>query len=152
MRGLLTKWVSSRANVACLGCPSAGAIYAASFVRFCAHSLAAKSRRQDRGGKIEAASFGVLERGNFIYVERVRAGLTRLGVDIRIGSGIPAAVNVLAQTILAHQRARWWTVSTSPPATSRKRPGARLIDGNSRPHRPDSLSLRRIVTIKERSC
>lgn len=54
------------------------------------------------GGKIEAASFGVLEGGNVVYVERVRAGLTRLGVDIRIGSGIPAAVNVLAQAILAH--------------------------------------------------
>jgi IclR family pca regulon transcriptional regulator len=54
------------------------------------------------GGKIEAASFGVLEGGNVIYVERVRAGFTRLGVDIRIGSGIPAAVNVLAQAILAH--------------------------------------------------
>lgn len=54
------------------------------------------------GGKIEAASFGVLEGGNVVYVERVRAGFTRLGVDIRIGSGIPAAVNVLAQAILAH--------------------------------------------------
>jgi IclR family pca regulon transcriptional regulator len=54
------------------------------------------------GGKIEAASFGVLESGNVVYVERVRAGFTRLGVDIRIGSGIPAAVNVLAQAILAH--------------------------------------------------
>lgn len=54
------------------------------------------------GGKIEAASFGVLEGGNVVYVERVRAGFTRLGVDIRIGSGIPAPVNVLAQAILAH--------------------------------------------------
>jgi len=53
------------------------------------------------GGKIEAASFGVLEGGNVVYVERVRAGLTRLGVDIRIGSGIPAAINVLGQAILA---------------------------------------------------
>jgi IclR family pca regulon transcriptional regulator len=53
------------------------------------------------GGKIEAASFGVLEGGNVVYVERVRAGLTRLGVDIRIGSGIPAAINVLGHAILA---------------------------------------------------
>jgi IclR family pca regulon transcriptional regulator len=53
------------------------------------------------GGKIEAASFGVLERGTVVYVERVRAGLTRLGVDIRIGSGIPAGINVLGQAILA---------------------------------------------------
>ena len=53
------------------------------------------------GGKIEAASFGVLEAGNVVYVERVRAGLTRLGVDIRIGSGMPAAINVLGRAILA---------------------------------------------------
>lgn len=53
------------------------------------------------GGKIEAASFGVVEGGNVVYVERVRAGLTRLGVDIRIGSGIPAGINVLGQAILA---------------------------------------------------
>lgn len=54
------------------------------------------------GGRIEAASFGVLDGANVVYVERVRAGLTRLGVDIRIGSGIPAAVNVLAHAILAY--------------------------------------------------
>jgi IclR family pca regulon transcriptional regulator len=53
------------------------------------------------GGKIEAASFGVLEGGNVVYVERVRAGITRLGVDIRIGSGIPAPINVLGHAILA---------------------------------------------------
>lgn len=53
------------------------------------------------GGKIEAASFGVLEGANVVYVERVRAGITRLGVDIRVGSGIPAAINVLGQAILA---------------------------------------------------
>jgi IclR family pca regulon transcriptional regulator len=53
------------------------------------------------GGKIEAASFGVLEAGNVVYVERVRAGITRLGVDIRIGSGIPAPINVLGHAILA---------------------------------------------------
>jgi IclR family pca regulon transcriptional regulator len=53
------------------------------------------------GGKIEAASFGVLEGGDVVYVERVRAGITRLGVDIRVGSGIPAAINVLGQAILA---------------------------------------------------
>jgi IclR family pca regulon transcriptional regulator len=53
------------------------------------------------GGKIEAASFGALQGGDVVYVERVRGGLTRLGVDIRIGSGVPAAVNVLAHAILA---------------------------------------------------
>jgi IclR family pca regulon transcriptional regulator len=54
------------------------------------------------GEKIEAASFGVLEGPNVIYVERVRAGLTRLGVDIRVGSAMPAAINILGQAILAH--------------------------------------------------
>lgn len=53
------------------------------------------------GDKIEAASFGVLQRGSIVYVERVRAGLTRLGIDIRIGSDIPAPVNLLGQAILA---------------------------------------------------
>lgn len=54
------------------------------------------------GERIEAASFGVLEGPNVIYVERVRAGLTRLGVDIRVGSAMPAAINILGQAILAH--------------------------------------------------
>ena len=53
------------------------------------------------GGKVEAASFGVLKGGDVIYVERVRAGITRLGVDIRVGSGLPAPINVLGQAILA---------------------------------------------------
>lgn len=53
------------------------------------------------GEKIEAASFGVLQGADIIYVERVRAGLTRLGVDIRVGSGIPAAISLLGQAVLA---------------------------------------------------
>lgn len=64
-------------------------------------SVARPQLRALVGGKIEAASFGVLEGGSVVYVERVRAGLTRLGVDIRIGSGIPAGINVLGQAILA---------------------------------------------------
>ncbi len=36
-----------------------------------------------------------------LYVERVRAGLTRLGVDIRIGTLIPAAVGIIGHAILA---------------------------------------------------
>jgi IclR family pca regulon transcriptional regulator len=49
----------------------------------------------------EAASFGVLEGGDVLYIERVRAGITRLGVDIRIGTRIPAAVSSIGQAILA---------------------------------------------------
>jgi IclR family pca regulon transcriptional regulator len=49
----------------------------------------------------EAASFGVLDGGDVIYIERVRAGLTRLGADIRIGTTIPAAVSIIGRAILA---------------------------------------------------
>lgn len=53
------------------------------------------------GEKVEAASFGVLQGGNVIYAERIRAGVARLGVDIRIGTTIPAPINILGQAILA---------------------------------------------------
>jgi len=50
----------------------------------------------------EAASLGVLDGADILYVERVRAGLTRLGVDIRIGTNIPAAYSVIGHAILAY--------------------------------------------------
>jgi IclR family pca regulon transcriptional regulator len=50
----------------------------------------------------EAASLGVLEGGDVLYVERVRAGLTRMGVDIRIGTTIPAVGSMIGQAILAY--------------------------------------------------
>ncbi|MBM3529685.1 MAG: IclR family transcriptional regulator [Alphaproteobacteria bacterium] len=49
----------------------------------------------------EAASFGVLDGADLLYVERVRAGLIRLGVDIRIGTHIPAVSGVIGHAILA---------------------------------------------------
>ena len=49
----------------------------------------------------EAASLGVLSGSDVLYVERVRAGITRLGVDIRIGTLIPAASSVIGWSILA---------------------------------------------------
>ena len=49
----------------------------------------------------EAASLGVLDGGDILYVERVRAGLTRLGVDIRIGTNIPAIYGIIGHAILA---------------------------------------------------
>lgn len=49
----------------------------------------------------EAASLGVLDGADVLYVERVRAGLTRLGVDIRIGTHIPAATGIIGHAILA---------------------------------------------------
>jgi IclR family transcriptional regulator, pca regulon regulatory protein len=50
----------------------------------------------------EAASLGVLDGADILYVERVRAGLTRLGVDIRIGTNIPAVTGVIGHAILAY--------------------------------------------------
>jgi len=49
----------------------------------------------------EAASLGVMDGADVLYVERVRAGLTRLGVDIRIGTLIPAATGIIGHAILA---------------------------------------------------
>lgn len=49
----------------------------------------------------EAASVGVLTGGDVLYVERMRAGVTRLGVDIRVGTLIPAATTMIGWSILA---------------------------------------------------
>lgn len=49
----------------------------------------------------EAASVGVLEGSEIVYVERVQAGLTRLGVDIRIGSRVPVHSTAIGHAILA---------------------------------------------------
>jgi IclR family pca regulon transcriptional regulator len=43
-----------------------------------------------------------MDGGDVLYVERVRAGVTRLGVDIRIGTLIPAATSIIGHAILAH--------------------------------------------------
>lgn len=50
----------------------------------------------------EAASLGVLDGGDVLYIERVRAGLTRLAVDIRIGTTVPAFCSVIGQAMLAY--------------------------------------------------
>ena len=50
----------------------------------------------------EAASFCVLDGPDVVYVERVHAGLARLGVDIRIGSRIPAYYTAIGHSILAY--------------------------------------------------
>lgn len=49
----------------------------------------------------EAASVGVLEGVEVVYVARVQAGLTRLGVDVRIGSRVPVHSTAIGQAILA---------------------------------------------------
>ena len=51
---------------------------------------------------IEAASIAVPDGADIVYVERVQAGLVRLGVDVRIGSRVPAYSTAVGQAILAH--------------------------------------------------
>lgn len=53
------------------------------------------------GALSEAASLGVLDGGDVVYIERVRAGVTRIGIDIRIGTTIPAASSAIGIAILA---------------------------------------------------
>lgn len=50
----------------------------------------------------EAASLSVLEGADVVYIERVQAGLTRLGVNIRVGSRVPAYCTAAGHAILAH--------------------------------------------------
>lgn len=50
----------------------------------------------------EAASLCVLEGAEVVYVERVQAGWMRLGVNVRVGSRIPAYCTAAGHAILAH--------------------------------------------------
>src|SRR6478672_3918710 len=49
----------------------------------------------------EAASIGILDRDEVVYIERYQEGHARLGVDIRVGSRIPAYCTALGHSILA---------------------------------------------------
>jgi IclR family pca regulon transcriptional regulator len=49
----------------------------------------------------EAASIGVLDGADILYVERIQAGLARLGVDVRIGSKVPVYSTAVGQAIIA---------------------------------------------------
>jgi len=49
----------------------------------------------------EAVSFGVLEGADILYLERVRGGVARLGVDIRVGTRVPAYTSTIGQALLA---------------------------------------------------
>jgi IclR family transcriptional regulator, pca regulon regulatory protein len=51
---------------------------------------------------IEAASIAVPDGPDLVYVERVQAGLVRLGVDVRIGSRVPAYSTAIGHAVLAH--------------------------------------------------
>jgi IclR family transcriptional regulator, pca regulon regulatory protein len=49
----------------------------------------------------EAASVGVLDGASVLYIERIQAGLARLGVDTRIGSRVPAYATAIGHAVLA---------------------------------------------------
>ena len=49
----------------------------------------------------EAASIGILDRDEVVYIERYQEGQARLGVDIRVGSRIPAYCTAIGHSILA---------------------------------------------------
>ncbi|MPR12461.1 IclR family transcriptional regulator [Microvirga tunisiensis] len=64
-------------------------------------SLARPALRTLVNDTSEAASLGVLSGAEVLYIERVRAGVTRLGVDIRIGTTVPAHQSIIGHCILA---------------------------------------------------
>jgi IclR family pca regulon transcriptional regulator len=53
------------------------------------------------GTAIEAASLGVPDWPDIVYVERVQAGLVRLGIEVRIGSRVPVHSTAVGQAVLA---------------------------------------------------
>jgi IclR family pca regulon transcriptional regulator len=50
----------------------------------------------------EAASLAVLDGVEMVYVERLQAGLVRLGVDIRVGTRLPVYCSALGLAVLAY--------------------------------------------------
>lgn len=80
----------------------------------------------------EAASFAVLEGGDVLYIERVRAGFTRIGVDIRIGTTISAAVTTIGRAILAflpeHRLERALAATPRYPTPSVQAPDRATLD------------------------
>lgn len=70
--------------------------------RYDIRTLARPLLRSLVGEVSEAASLGVLSGADVLYVERMRAGITRLGVDIRIGTMIPATSSVIGWAMLAY--------------------------------------------------
>jgi IclR family pca regulon transcriptional regulator len=82
----------------------------------------------------EAASFAVLQGADVLYLERVRAGITRLGVDIRIGTTVPACQTAIGQSILAFlpdhevERIKELSSATSFMSKSLSRPLSEVLE------------------------
>ena len=53
------------------------------------------------GEVIEAASLAALDGAEMVYLERVQAGMARLGVDVRIGTRLPAYYTAMGHAVLA---------------------------------------------------
>ena len=51
---------------------------------------------------LQAQQLVVLDSSHAVYIERVQAGLVRLGVNVRLGSRIPAYCTALGHSILAY--------------------------------------------------
>lgn len=57
------------------------------------------------GERVEAASIGVLDGHEVVYIERIQAGLERLAVDIRVGNRVPAFSSAIGRAILSRMPA-----------------------------------------------
>lgn len=64
-------------------------------------TLARPLLREIVGKDVEAASLGILDGVEVAYIERIQAGLARLGVDVRIGSRVPIHSSALGLAILS---------------------------------------------------
>jgi len=64
-------------------------------------SLARPLLRTIVSERIEAASLGVLDRHEVVYIERIQAGFERLAVDVRVGNRVPAYSSALGRAILS---------------------------------------------------
>ncbi|HZT39121.1 MAG TPA: IclR family transcriptional regulator [Bryobacteraceae bacterium] len=72
------------------------------FGRMDLHTIARPILRSLVGSVNEAASIGVLDGPDVVYVERVQSGLGRLGVTQRIGARVPAYCTAIGHAILAY--------------------------------------------------
>lgn len=67
--------------------------------------------------RIEAASIGVLDGHEVVYIERIQAGLERLAVDIRVGNRVPAFSSAIGRAILSRmpREAQRAILESAPP-------------------------------------
>lgn len=97
----------------------------------------------------EAASLGVIDGGDVLYIERVRAGVARLGVDIRIGTTIPAATSAIGHAMLAFmaedELARVFAATPRPGGMPEVRISRTELDARLNEVRQDGYVLRESI-------